>query len=81
MYGKTTHKLATIQYVNSFLLHDAIGEHTKWNILDTDRYLKGIEIGFSNKIDAIHFKLGFNQDGQEITSFNYGASGEKEKGV
>lgn len=83
-YGTKTPKLATIQYVNHFLNHDALGEYEKWNVVDSlmnGGHLKGIEIGFADKRDAIHFKLGFNQDGQEISSKNLGADREEKERV
>lgn len=75
--GKTS-KIATIMKLNQFLNHEAIGEYEKYNMTvkeDLDHFtattFAGIELAFANHVDAVHFKLGFITDGEEIRSDSF----------
>lgn len=64
-FNKNQPKLATIQKLNHFLNHDAVGKWERYNIMrtvDYDRVFTGIELAFADQRDAVHFKLGFNND-------------------
>lgn len=61
-------KLPYIRYVNNFLSQHATGLFVKYNIMDVSRDPSwvGLELGFSESVDAVNFKLGYNDDDVDI---------------
>lgn len=61
-------KLPYIQYVNNFLLNQTVGIFVKYNIMDRTKSSSwvGLEIGFSESVDAVNFKLGYSNDDVDI---------------
>jgi hypothetical protein len=81
-----TNKIQTVIKLNTFLNHQCIGDYEKWNIMKRDvgsyssEYV-GIELGFEQNQDAVHFKLGFISDGEKIDGEVYRDYREEEKRV
>lgn len=70
MFGEKSDKLKVIRQINHFINHTSKGEIDKWNIQKNYKYL-GVELAFTNKEDAVLFKLGFANDEEKLESISF----------
>jgi hypothetical protein len=69
-FGEKSDKLKVIRQVNQFILYSSKGQVEKWNIQKNYIY-SGIELAFTNKEDAVLFKLGFANDQEKLESASF----------